>query len=70
MTDGMVYEIVDGPELGHRWVVPATWIRHHTQRDAKDPIPCIRLGKYVRFEWNSPQLNAWWARRRTGKAKN
>lgn len=65
MIDGMNYEIVDGPTLAQRWMVPATWIRHFTQRDSADPIPCVRLGRYVRFEWNSPALNQWWARRRT-----
>jgi len=69
MTDGMVYEVIDGPELARRWKVPATWIRHAVQRDAKDPLPSSQLGRYRRFEWNSPQLNAWWARRRSGSKK-
>jgi len=67
MTDGMAYEVIDGPELGRRWHVPATWIRHQTQRGEKDPIPSVLLGRYRRFEWNSPALLAWWARRRSGK---
>jgi len=67
MTDGMVYEVIDGPELARRWGVPATWIRHQTQREVKDPIPSVSLGRYRRFEWASPDLSAWWARRRSGK---
>jgi len=67
MTDGMVYEVIDGPELARRWGVPATWIRHQTQREVKDPIPSVSLGRYRRFEWASRALSAWWARRRSGK---
>jgi len=65
MSDGMDYEPIDGPELARRWKVPATWIRHQTQRGVKDPLPSVQLGRYRRFEWNSPPLLAWWNRRRT-----
>jgi hypothetical protein len=68
MTDGMNFEVIDGVELARRWNVPATWIRHATQRDAKDPLPSVSLGRYRRFEWASPALTAWWTRRRSGKA--
>jgi hypothetical protein len=69
MTEGMAYEVIDGPELARRWSVPATWIRHAVQRGAKDPLPSVTLGKYRRFEWNSPSLIAWWSRPGTGRAK-
>ncbi len=29
-----------------------------------DPLPCVRFGRYVRFEWGSPKLVAWYDRRR------
>jgi hypothetical protein len=67
MTEGMVYEVVDGRELAQRWKVPPPWIRRHCSRDAKDPIPSIVLGRYRRFEWGSPVLTAWWDRRRTAR---
>jgi hypothetical protein len=57
-------EIIDSVELAKRWAVPETWIREQVRSRALDPMPHVRLGKYVRFEWGSEPLNAWWARRR------
>ena len=67
MNAGMDYEIIDGPELAARWKVPPTWIRHQCQRGVRDPIPSVPLGRYRRFEWGSPDLLAWWDRRRKAK---
>jgi len=52
------YELIDASELAARWKVPESWIRNHTrQRTPKEErIPCVRFGRYVRFEWCSPQL--------------
>jgi hypothetical protein len=59
-------ELIDSPELAARWRVPESWIRNHTR--ARTPkaerIPCVRLGRYVRFEWGSPQLTEWLAKKR------
>lgn len=52
-------EIIDAPELARRWNVPASWVRSHTRGRTRDELPCIRLGKYVRFRWGSPELEAW-----------
>jgi hypothetical protein len=60
------YEIIDSKELARRWNVPETWVREQTRSRAADRLPCVRLGKYVRFEWGSPELQQWFARRRTG----
>ena len=59
-------ELIDSVELAARWRVPESWIRSHTRvRTPKDErIPCIRLGRYVRFEWGSPRLMEWLARKR------
>ena len=60
-----VGESIDAKELAKRWLVPTTWIREYTRSDrTDDPIPHIRVGKYVRFEWGSPHLEQWFARRR------
>ncbi len=60
-----VAEIIDAKELARRWNVPASWIREYTRSDrTDDPIPHVRLGKYVCFEWGSPYLQQWLARRR------
>jgi hypothetical protein len=60
------FELVDSAELANRWKVPESWIRNHTRaRTPKEErIPCIRLGRYVRFEWGSPQLSEWLAKKR------
>ncbi len=58
-------ELIDSTELAARWNVPESWIRSHTRtRTAKeDRIPCIRLGRYVRFRWGSVELETWLAKR-------
>ena len=58
-------EIIDAKELATRWRVPVSWVREYTRGDrTDDPIPHVRLGKYMRFEWGSPPLEQWFARRR------
>jgi hypothetical protein len=51
-------------ELAARLAVPPTWIREKTRtrgrlRD-RDPLPVVRLGKYIRFDWEA--VRAWIAR--------
>ena len=57
-------EVIDAPELAKRWRLPESWIREQTRTRAGDPLPCVRFGRYVRFEWGSPKLVAWYDRRR------
>jgi hypothetical protein len=51
-------------ELAARLAVPQTWVREKTRERArlrdKDPLPVVRLGKYVRFNW--PDIEKWLAR--------
>jgi len=63
---GPKVEIIDSLELATRTKLPASWVRAHVQLRCpiEERIPCLRFGKYVRFEWNSPQLNQWLASRR------
>ena len=61
--------VIDSPELAQRWNVPESWIRDSVRSRSSDPIPCIRMGRYVRFEWDSAELEAWFDRRREGKKK-
>ena len=64
----MVAEIIDAKALASRWRVPVSWIREYTRPDrTDDPIPNVRLGKYVRFEWGSPPLERWFSRRRNAE---
>lgn len=59
-------ELIDAEELAIRWKVPESWIRNRTRsRTPKEErIPCLRLGRYVRFEWGSPRLLDWLGRNR------
>jgi hypothetical protein len=53
--------LIDAPELAWRLKVPESWVRNRTRArtPASERIPCIRLGRYVRFEWGSPRLQGW-----------
>lgn len=64
LPDKQSYEVVDASELAQRWRVPVSWIREQTRNRAADPLPCVRLGRYIRFEWESPKLIAWLDKRR------
>jgi hypothetical protein len=59
-------ELIDSAELAARLRVPASWVQNRTRaRTPKDErIPCVRLGRYVRFEWGSVRLSNWLARNR------
>jgi len=48
-------------QLAERLAVAESWVREKTRERArardKDPLPVIRLGKYVRFRWSD--VEAW-----------
>jgi hypothetical protein len=53
-------EVIDSAELAKRLNVPETWVRSRTNpKRTSDPIPHLRLGRYVRFSWGSEQLHEW-----------
>ncbi len=56
------FEMIDGPTLAQRWQMKSTWVRKQTA-SADDPLPHVKLGRYVRFLWDSPELNGWLDRR-------
>ena len=58
-------ELIDSAELAFRWRVPESWIRNRTRaRTPKEErIPCLRLGRYVRFQWGSQRLADWLAKK-------
>jgi len=60
------YEQIGPAELAKRLDVPETWVREHVRKRTTDPIPHLKLGKYVRFRWGSPQLEAWLEARMVG----
>lgn len=67
----MPTEIIDSGELAKRWRLPESWIRSYTRERTprEQRIPCLRFGRYVRFEWLSPELEAWIAAHRSGGAQ-
>jgi hypothetical protein len=58
--------LIDSAELATRWRVPVSWIRNRTRSRTPtlERIPCVRLGRYVRFEWGSPRLQGWLEKKR------
>lgn len=62
VTSLMAGEMIDSAELASRWKVQPTWVRKHTT-GADDRIPHIKLGRYVRYVWGSPELSAWLEKR-------
>lgn len=60
-------EMLTALELAKKWQVTPKWVANHT-RSPKDPIPHVRLGRYVRFE-DGEQLRAWLQRRQVNYGK-
>lgn len=58
-----LYEYLDCLQLAAKLNLPVSWVREHVRSRTPDPIPHIKLGKYVRFLWCSPELEAWLKRR-------
>jgi hypothetical protein len=54
-------DLLTPAELAERLKVPKSWVFEQTRRRAKvrnvNPLPCIRLGKYLRFSW--PKVCEW-----------
>jgi hypothetical protein len=49
--------------------LPPTWIMEQTRSRAVTPIPHLRFGRYVRFQWGSPELTKWMHDRHVGDGK-
>lgn len=60
------YEFIDPKELARRWCLPESWVREQVRRRSADPLPHVKFGKYTRFRWGSPELEAWAQRRIVG----
>lgn len=64
---GPPIDIIDSKELAQRWRLPESWVRDRVRVRSDDPLPHVKVGRYVRFEWGSPELVEWWARHRISK---
>jgi hypothetical protein len=65
-SGGPFYTVMDAGELAAAWRVPKSWILEQTRSRCADPIPHVRLGRYVRFQFGEPALVEWFQRRRVG----
>jgi hypothetical protein len=54
-------DILTPEELAERLKVGVSWVYEQTRQRASrrnsDPLPCIRMGKYLRFYW--PDVSDW-----------
>jgi excisionase family DNA binding protein len=50
-------DILTPEELAAKLKVPDSWVYEKTRGRCRNPIPCLRLGRYVRFDWTS--VAAW-----------
>jgi predicted DNA-binding transcriptional regulator AlpA len=52
-------KLLNEKELAEKLGVKASWVREHTRNRCPESqrIPCVRLGRYVRFD--DEVINAW-----------
>src|SRR5580704_7954946 len=46
-------DILTPEELAVRLKVPESWVYEKTRARCRNPMPCLRLGRYIRFDWNA-----------------
>lgn len=56
MTGLSAERLLDAAEVAEMLAVPVSWVREATRSGA---MPCVRLGRYVRFERD--EVEAWLA---------
>lgn len=50
-------------ELAEILTLPVSWVYEHTKAQCHDPLPHLKLGKYLRFE--ESLVRQWLEKRRT-----
>jgi excisionase family DNA binding protein len=50
-------DLLTPDELAARLKVHKSWVFEKTRRRCSDPLPCIRVGRYLRFNW--PDVVEW-----------
>ena len=50
-------ELLTPEELAERLKVPKSWVYEKTRGRSRDPLPVMRIGKYMRFHWTD--IEAW-----------
>jgi len=46
-------DILTPEEVAARLKVPESWVYEKTRARCRNPMPCLRLGRYIRFDWNA-----------------
>lgn len=46
-------DILTPEEVAVRLKVPESWVYEKTRARCRNPMPCLRLGRYIRFDWNA-----------------
>lgn len=49
----MADDILTPEELAACLKVPESWVYEKTRSRCRNPLPCLRLGRYIRFNWPS-----------------
>lgn len=50
-------DILTPEELARRLKVPLTWVYEKQRPKHKNPLPTMRIGRYLRFDW--AEVSAW-----------
>lgn len=45
-------KLIGVSELAENLGVPSSWVYAHTRLKGSDSIPCLRVGKYLKFEFD------------------
>jgi excisionase family DNA binding protein len=46
-------DILTPEEVASRLKVPESWVYEKTRARCRNPMPCLRLGRYIRFNWTA-----------------
>jgi excisionase family DNA binding protein len=50
-------QILTLSEIAERLKVSERWVYEKTRKRSQNPLPTIRIGRYLRFDWTS--VSAW-----------
>ena len=59
-------QILNLSEISARLKVSERWVYEKTRGRCQNPLPCIRIGRYLRFNWID--VSAWLRSQSTGRA--
>ncbi len=59
-------DILTLAEVAERLKVSERWVYEKSRRRCSNPLPAIRIGRYLRFDW--VEVSAW-LRQQTGRAQ-